>query len=54
MLLRDFGPYRVIFISMCVDVTVAMVLLLMDFWALCDNIRDYVFLCIRCHGMVTI
>jgi hypothetical protein len=31
LLLRDFGPYGIIFINMCFLTTVAMVILFMDF-----------------------
>jgi uncharacterized YccA/Bax inhibitor family protein len=31
LLLRDFGPYGIIFINVCVVTTVAMVMLLRDF-----------------------
>jgi hypothetical protein len=39
MLLRYLGPYEIIFMTMCVVITVAMVILLRDFgpW---DNIYD--------------
>jgi hypothetical protein len=31
LLLRDFGPYVIIFMNVCVVITVAMVMLLRDF-----------------------
>jgi hypothetical protein len=31
MLLRDFGPYVIIFMNICTAITVAMVILLRDF-----------------------
>jgi uncharacterized YccA/Bax inhibitor family protein len=31
LLLRDFGPYGIIFMNVCIVITVAMVMLLRDF-----------------------
>jgi hypothetical protein len=41
LLLRDFGPYMIIFMNVCVVIAVAMAWRLYavkDFWALWDNI----------------
>jgi hypothetical protein len=31
LLFRDFGPYRIIFMNVCVVITVVMIMLLRDF-----------------------
>jgi hypothetical protein len=43
LLLRDFGPYGIIFMNVCVVITVAMVILLQDFGPYVVNIYDCVF-----------
>jgi hypothetical protein len=35
LLLRDFEPYVIIFMKVCVDITVAMVMLLRNFVPVC-------------------
>jgi hypothetical protein len=41
-MLRDFGPYGIIFMNVCVVITVAMVNnAVEEFWALWDSTYDY-------------
>jgi hypothetical protein len=55
LLLRDFGPYGIIFMNVCVVITVAMVILLQDLGPYVVNIYDCVFTTLNCsviHGQM--
>jgi hypothetical protein len=48
--LRDFGPYGIIFINVCVVMTVATVMLLKDFWPYWIKFMAVCVYCFRFFG----
>jgi hypothetical protein len=52
LLLRNFGPYGIIFMNVCVIITVSMVMLLSDVRAQRDNIYDCVLINSDVHVII--